>query len=481
MGNALAVSSGFEQYAAEVAKKYQIPGIFIALGKDEKLIYEKGIGFRNTSNELPLSKDTVFSIGSVTKQVTAVAILQLHEQGKLSLHDPVINYLPEFRTPDKERTKEMTIHHLLTHSSGLPPLSTLYGAMKKSLLIAMNPEVDSRKENSLVTFLEKFPEIETYSELLDAISNDTFTLLGPPGAQFSYSNDGYALLGAIVERTSGIKYEHYVKSSILEPAGMQHSVFHYEELKDYEDIAVLYELHKKDEENIVVESNIPWDAPAMRSGGFLKSTARDMLKFSDLFHTGGRIGNAQILTPESVERMTTPYMKCGHDLFYGYGVMIHPDFFGYKLIEHGGAIKGGSSIIGTIPELKLTAVSLANLLGVPADKLLFSAFASYLERDIEDVDIRLGEVSLTVEELKEYEGEFASAEGTRVTFYVDEEGLLYGSEGKPFLLTPVGNDTFLYKSREFKKTLQFIRNENQQIHRIAFGLRQIPKVEEGEA
>ncbi|MFP3359958.1 serine hydrolase domain-containing protein, partial [Planococcus sp. SIMBA_143] len=82
---------------------------------------------------LPLSPDTVFGVGSITKAITAIAILQLQESGKLNVHDPVSNYLPEFKTPNEEQSEKISLHQFLTHSSGIPPLATLMGAVKKSM------------------------------------------------------------------------------------------------------------------------------------------------------------------------------------------------------------------------------------------------------------------------------------------------------------------------------------------------------------
>src|SRR5699024_8199746 len=145
------------------------------------------------------SPDTVFGVGSITKAFTAVAILQLQEKGKLSVNECVTKYLPEFKTPNEAQTKQMTIHHFLTHSSGLPPLATLMGAVKKSMKNDPKFEKDQHQENPLDTI----QPIDTYSELMDAIVKAEFTPLGAPGTEFSYSNDAYALLGAIIERISG--------------------------------------------------------------------------------------------------------------------------------------------------------------------------------------------------------------------------------------------------------------------------------------
>ncbi|ALX48779.1 serine hydrolase domain-containing protein [Lentibacillus amyloliquefaciens] len=465
----------FERYCDEILKKYKVPGFAIGLAKDGELSYEKGFGFRNIEAKLPLSPNTVFGVGSITKAFTAVAILQLQEKGKLNVNDPVIEYLPELKTPNEEQTKQMTIHHFLTHSSGLPPLATLMGAIRKSMEKDPKLEEDQQQENPL----DAIQAIDTHSELMNAIAKSEFTPLGAPGTEFSYSNDAYALLGAIIERISGQPYEQYVQENILEPAGMQHSVFHYEDLKGYENIAVLYDMRKKDGEDIIFRSNNPWDAPAMRAAGFLKSTVNDMLKFANMIRNAGEVGHVRVLSPESVASMTTPYIQCAHGTYYGYGLMITPDFFGYKLIQHGGDIKGVTAQMNILPELGLTGISLANLAGAPSSKLLFGAFAGYLGKPIDESHLNVEVVDLTLESLKEFEGTFISGDGMKNEFYVEDGSLHLATAGlTDAVLKPIGDDQFLFTMRELDTTIRFVRDENKNIHRVEFAFRQIPKVEE---
>ncbi|EON70572.1 serine hydrolase domain-containing protein [Lysinibacillus sphaericus] len=462
----------FKQYAGEITKKYQIPGFAMGLAKDGQLFYEKGLGYRNVEKELPLSSDTVFGIGSITKSFTCVAILQLQEAGKLSVHDAVINYLPEFKTNNEDYTKQMTIHHFMTHTAGLPPLQTLMGALRNSIELDPKFEEDKKKENEP----SKRPSIDTYEELMEDIANAEFQLLGAPGTEFSYSNDCYALLGTIIERVSGIKYEQYMKDYILDPAGMYQSVFHLEELNGHEDIATLYDSRGKAEKTIVFESNNPWDAPAMRAAGFLKSTINDMLKYAEIFRNNGKVGSAQILTPKSVELMTTPYIQCDPEKYYGYGLIIIPDFFGYQLIEHGGSIKGVAAQLNMIPELGLTGISLANLAGVPSTQLLYSAFAQQLGKSVHDTHFSLKEMDISLVKLKEYEGEFVSGEGSQVKLHVEAGKLHMNFDGIQTIIKAIAEDTFLVQVMDSNLMLRFKRDEDGTIVRIKFGYRQIPKV-----
>lgn len=465
----------FERYSNKLLKQYQVPGFSLGLGKDGECWYEKGFGFRDREEQLPLSPDTVFGIGSITKAFTAVAILQLQEKGKLSVHDPVTCYLPEFKTSDEEQTKHIKIHHFLTHSSGLPSLPTLMGAIKKSMEKDPVFDEDQQQENPL----DSLQAIDTYAELMGVIAKSKFTLLGVPGTEFGYSNDAYALLGAIIARVSGESYEQYVEEHILKPIGMHNSTFQLADLKDHTDIAVLYDIRPKEGKELVFRSNNPWDAPAMRAAGFLKSTVNDMLKFTEMIRNEGKVGHTQILSPESVTDMTTPYIQCEQETWYGYGVTIVPDFFGYKLVHHGGDIKGVTAHMGILPEIGLTGIALANIAGAPSSKLLFGALADYLGKPVDASHLHVEVVARIPEQLKEYEGTFLSGEGMKLELYVENEKLHVAASGLPAMgLKPIGKDLFLCTMRETDFTVRFVRNEDNNINRIAFAFRQIPKIKE---
>lgn len=463
----------FEQYCDEILKKYRVPGFSLGLAKEGSLFYEKDFGFRDTEAGFSLSPDTVFGIGSITKTFTAVAILQLQEKGKLSVNERVIKYLPEFRTPYDEYTKQMTIHHFLTHSSGLPPLPTLMGAVKRSM--EKDPVFTEKQRDAI----DAIQAIDTHAELMDNIANADVTLLGPPGTEFSYSNDAFGLLGLMIERVSGMSYEQYVQEHILQPAGMHNSGFQLDDLNNREDAAVLYDVQEQGGEEVIFRSNNPWDAPAMRAAGFLKSTLDDMLKFTEIIRNEGVVGDERILTSESVRSMTTPYIECEQGTYYGYGVMIITDYFGYKLIHHGGDMKGVTAQMNILPEYNLTGISLANLAGAPSANLLFGAFSSYLGKSIKASYLSLKTVDLSLERLKEYEGTFISGDGLFIECYVSDGDLHLTGHGLPdSVLTSIGDDRFLYPMREMESTVSFMRNKERKVYRIAFASRQIPKVEE---
>src|SRR5690625_21694 len=252
----------FQEKLASILDKNQIPGLHIGINRKGTRIFDEGYGFRDREARLKSSADTVFGIASMTKSITCSAILKLQEQGKLSVKDPIIEYLPEFQFPRKDYRERITVHHLMTHTSGLPPLSSHKYARKRS--VDADP---SSKDYGLDLISDDHPPIDTYEQLINYLSEQEFVPLGEPGTQFSYSNDAYGLLGIIITQASGVAYEEYVEKNILQPLQMNNSFFLPEEIDNQKNIATLYAKRKQNGNEEVYPAPMWWDAPTMRATG----------------------------------------------------------------------------------------------------------------------------------------------------------------------------------------------------------------------
>src|SRR6266545_953799 len=170
------------------------------VAENGKVIYKKGFGLANMEWNIPNEPDTKFRLGSITKQFTATLVLQLVEQGKLKLDGRVSDYLEGYR---KDTGAKITIHHLLSHTSGLPNYTALPGFS----------ETISRTPYAVEDFVKKYASGDLEFE---------------PGTKFNYSNSGYFLLGAIIEKVTGKPYEQVLQENILDPVGMKNTGYdHY--------------------------------------------------------------------------------------------------------------------------------------------------------------------------------------------------------------------------------------------------------------
>ncbi len=477
--------STFAEFAEAVITESRAPGLVMGVNKDGQSLYRKGFGYRNRERKLEITPDTVMGLASVTKSFTCMAIMQLQEAGKLSVHDPVLTYLPEFRTPDRGKTEQMTIHHFMTHSAGLPPLPADILAIKHSLYD------DIAEENHPIhKFLKKEDQkpIHTSEELLAVLGKLDYELLGVPGQYFSYSNDAYSLLGAIIARVSGKPYDVYVKEHILEPAGMSSSTFQLGDLSGMPDVTTIYHFRDKDGGSEVYPDPNWEEGPAVLASGHLNSTVHDMLKYAEIFRTGGLVGKERILSEESVRQMTRPHIRCNYGRYYGYGLMVHPDYFGGTLLKHGGAIKGVAAHLAIVPERGITAVVLANLVGTPVEKLTLAALNGVEGRPLGAAFETYEECSVPAERLPEYVGRYVSGEGMDVSVALADGALTLtensgysGSTSETYRLQAIGEDYFLTSLNGSEYTLGFTRGEDGTVKAIAFSYRQIPKVKSGEA
>jgi len=171
------------------------PGGAVLIAKDGNIIYEKGFGIEDIITKKPIDNNTLFNVGSISKTFVAFGILQLAKENKLSIDDDIYKYFPDFK--DSSIAKKITIHHLLTHSSGLPDIRNVQG--------------DS------VFFLTAKDE-ENWAPI-----KKTDSLEFQPGERFNYSNPAFNGLALIIEKVTGMKWQEYIKKNIMEPAGMETS------------------------------------------------------------------------------------------------------------------------------------------------------------------------------------------------------------------------------------------------------------------
>lgn len=448
----------FETYAEKVMKEAHLPGVAVGLAKDGQVIYEKGFGYRDVENQLKVTRDTVFAIGSITKTFTCIALMQLQEKGKLSLHEPIKKYLPNFHLKNGEYADQMTIHHFMTHTSGIPDLQTFPMVLYESLT-----EDDFTYDPTIQGNNEAFQPIQTYEEYLDYIAQLDFALLGKPGEQWHYNNDCYGLLGAIIEQVSGQKYEKYVQEQILEPSGMKRTSFFLGDFYD-EDVTKIYVSREENGKKAVVPSPNWWDTPVQRASGFLKSTISDMLKFTELFRTSGKVGVERILTNDSVKQMTAvhiwrnPIIGQG----YGYGLSVVPDYHGTKLVEHAGGIKGGGAQMYIMAEKGLTGIVLTNVLSTTPTAIMNGAFNCMENRSPEASHVTYESKSVGKKDLLQYVGTYQS-ESMNLSLAIElkENQLQAYVLDSPIGLKPIHKDTFLLEGT--MDCIQFNRNAQDQV------------------
>ncbi|MEP3372037.1 MAG: serine hydrolase [Maribacter dokdonensis] len=304
------------------------------VAKDGEVILKKGYGMANMEWDISNSPNTKHRLGSITKQFTAMLILQLAADGKLDLQAPITTYLPEY---PKTTGDQITTHHLLTHTAGIPN----YTSFPKFF------EEDSRDPYSPEEFTKKFQDMEL-----------EFT----PGKRFNYSNSGYFLLGLLVEKLSGKTYEEMLTEHIFSPLGMKDSGFdhHSNILKNR---ATGYEKNGSEFINApYLDMSIPYAA------GSLYSTVEDLYLWDQALYTN------KLLPQKYMDMYFKPYIPAFGSFHYAYGWMTGNEALGnttdsIAVISHGGGINGFNTQISRSPSDRSLIVLLNNTGGAPLDQI----------------------------------------------------------------------------------------------------------------
>ncbi len=461
----------FETYADDLLRRYEVPGAAVALAQDGVLTYTRGFGWADVEHGVPAAADTVFGIASVTKSFTAAAIMRLADGRRLSVDDPVVEYLPEFRVPGGDAAA-VRIHHFLTHTAGLPLLPSrwyAFGASARADADGARPPVN----------VEARPPIETPEHLMAYLAESDWRPLGPPGAQFSYSNEGFALLGAIVARLSGRPYARYVTEEILEPAGLARTWFgpapDRSPAGSEDGVTVPYVVRKSNGGQDVVPARTWWYSDVWHPAGGLCSTVTDLVRYLDLYRTGGMVRRQRILSEASLAAMTHLHVMVSPGLGYGYGLGVLPEYRGRTLIEHSGGRRSISAHVAAVPSRGLAVAVLANLADAPV-RAVAHGVLNVLQGAAPDTPaIAHPEYVCPTDRLDAYAGEYRSEEGTVVRVTRDGDDLVIDADGQRLAARPVGPDAFVVNPRGTDQYVRFLTDAAGRARAVAYGSRIISR------
>ncbi len=380
------------------------PGVAVIVCQDGIPLLRKGYGLANLELNAPVEPHTVFRLGSVTKQFTAVAILMLYEEGKLDLQDPLERFLPDYPT----QGKTITVEHLLTHTSGIRSYTDMpewMSLMRKDLKV----------EELIALFKDQPMDFE-------------------PGERWQYNNSGYVLLGAILEKVSGMPYAQFIQERIFDPLAMKNAL--------YDDPARLVpgraSGYSKGDQGFVNAGYLSMSQPY--AAGSLACSVDDLALWDAALYTDN------LLKPETLQKAWQSYhLLDGTDTRYGFGWGIG-EYAGYQVIAHGGGINGFVCQVARIPELRLYTALLTNSDGnADIDKIAFRVTALAMGKPYEQPAI----ISLPEAVLQEFVGVYQiDPKNERIITIQDGKLFSQRTGGSLFELQPVSTDEFFFKDAD---------------------------------
>ena len=320
---------GLEEYIQSEMETGDIPGLAIAITQGGQLIWSEGFGFKDLESRMPLTPDTPMRVGSISKPVLALAIMDMVEQGLVGLDQELAEVLPFVQLENQFAGEQpVLVRHLLSHTSGiddalLPELTAVYAGEDECEL----------------------PLTQVLNVELPAVQTE-------PGESYLYSGLGYGLLGAILEQVAEQPFEDVVKVRVLDPLGMTSSGFRLTAQIE-ENLAIG---HTRTAEGI---QPVEYRCGHLRAGGNLHASAHDLARFLILFAMEGAVEGRQILHPETLEVMQEPQIRL-EMLDYGLGVMMITLPAGQKVMGHAGGVEGFNSHAWLEPESGTGVVVLVN-------------------------------------------------------------------------------------------------------------------------
>lgn len=349
--------SGFDDHATTAIRAWDVPGLAVSVVKDGKVLLSKGYGVRKVGGSAPIDEHTLFSIGSISKSFTALALGMLVEEGKLSWDDPVSQYLPYFQLYDPYVTHELTIRDLLSHRSGLPEVCggiLWYGS-------------DYSREE----VLKRLRYIKPVSSFRST---------------FAYQNVTYMAAGEIIRAITGKSWDDFIRERIFTPLGMKESSSLHRDLKGAKNLALPHV--RIDGRPVAIAYR---DSDALGPGGSIVSNVHDMTRYMQLLLAEGTFDGRKLYGESVARELFTPQMlvplrpssrpelKALNARFssYGFGWFLR-DYRGRKLVSHTGGMDGMAAIVMLVPEEKLGITVLSHQDGGIASAMAYRLLDAYL-------------------------------------------------------------------------------------------------------
>ncbi|GAB4156902.1 MAG: hypothetical protein Tsb0033_08100 [Winogradskyella sp.] len=394
----------FDDIVAQYYNDNNAPGATVLVAKNGKPIYRKAVGKSNLELDVDMIPENVFMLASITKQFTAVAILMLEEQGKLSLDDPITKFIPDYPT----QGKTITVHHLLNHTSGIKSYTSI-GDLRQV----------ARQDKTL-------------DELIDYFKNEPMDF--NPGEAYSYNNSGYVLLGKIIEVVSAENYADYIHNHIFQPLGMNASQYG-SNSKLIKNRAMPYE---ETDNGYVNASYLSMSLP--HAAGALTSTIDDMLKWQNALTS-----NTLIKASTLQKAINGSILNNGEHIDYGYGLS-ELTFKGSKGYTHSGGIFGTSTngiyfIEEDVYVIGLSNCNCNNINGLTAKLAALAINKPY--PTMKDV------IQLSEEQLKQWVGAYEFEDGAIRHVYLENGQLKSMRESEtntPFDIFPLSENRFMFEN-----------------------------------
>lgn len=454
----------FDSVVGRIMEAGQAAGLAAAVvNKQGELVFEKYYGLRDVERDLPIDRDTIFGVASITKSFTSLAIMQLHEAGKLHINDPISKYIPEYH--NQNQPEPVRIWHLMCHSGGFYP-------QKRLLMETIAKELGySQEADGDFAFIE---HLDIYGTALVATRMaEQAHHIDLPGRAMSYFNDGFALLSHIILQVSGERsFADYIKNHICLPLGMTRSSSEFVAPAADPNASVVYVTEHGPRS---ISHNLD-NAFVLNGGGAMKSTVADMAKYIAMYLNYGKGTNGtRVASMGSIREMIKPRQTNGYGATYGFG-LLQAQADGYSMVYHNGSLPGVSSAMVWSYELDMGAIILCNTEDVAASPAAFALLRLAAGQDPEIHLPHHADHAWAPEYLARICGRYESDEGAGFTI-LEKDGKPYVDLGKKEAPLMVISDRYAIVRGAFSDVnYEVLMDETRGVYAMRQGSRIVRKI-----
>lgn len=322
-----------DELLTDIVNRHTSPGLAVGVVHDGELVYGRGFGFADVDTKRPVATDTVFRIGSTSKTLTGIGLMQLWEQGRFDLDDPVVEHLRSYPFEQPVGTRAVTIRDMFTHTSGVGEVRSLADLRLRGTGLAA-------------------PEGEPIPSLGEWYAKGLRAEVGP-GEKWAYANHAIATLGQLIEDLSGQPFEEYMIEHVLEPLGMLGSDFlRSQRVRDR--LAVGYKRKRGRFEPVRYLDIV------VAAAGSMFSSIDDMALYLTALMSGGSNEHGSVLKPDTLGLMYESHWEMDPRLFSMGLMFMREDLYGHRVVHHGGGWPGFKTMLRVAPDDRLGIIAFTN-------------------------------------------------------------------------------------------------------------------------
>lgn len=456
--------SPLQALARQAVSRHGLPGLVVVVDHNGQEIFATGLGTRDRGAREAVDPDTVFGIASLTKLITAIALLRLEARGELSIDDPVARHWPTLRLAQRQ---PMRLIHLLSHSAGIPGLPGRFHARNLADAGDLSGGVGAGLARPATTTISPVG-ITRADELVDLINALDVEPLAPPGALLNYGNEGYCLLGGIIEAATGLSFSDAVQDLVLSPLGMTRTTIGTRGLASFGNVATPLAR----DGGGWADAGF-WDAPLFYPTGGAVASARDLVRLMRALDEDGTL-----LPPASRQRLLQAVMpvasRPGGSARYGLALEHHRIDHAATLRWHSGQRAGVSSFMGWLPSERLAVAVLTNVADAPATSIGHEVIGAVLGR--EDIGwpprrTSIGQLPADPQPRGRFAGRYATAEGFDISVIDTGDELVLRRSGNSVALRFADVDSGTVGDQTFR----FLAEASGTVWAMALDLRVLPR------